>query len=205
MVQTADHVEWIVAKNEVEAFFLEFNLIQRHKPRFNIRLKVDKSYLYPAVSLLEDSSAAGRMLELTETAMIEQLGERRPGRGLDRHLDALLAGEFDDRLDVRRRRAGGDAREGPGPCRREHDPEQDDRGEPGVQLGWLQLGNNMECDAVQRGWQYGSVEPVEQSFSSGCGAADGECAGGGDEYRPGLEHGVPFAANGDDLQLQLRV
>ena len=42
MVQTADHVEWIVAKNEVEAFFLEFNLIKRHKPRFNIRLKDDK-------------------------------------------------------------------------------------------------------------------------------------------------------------------
>ena len=35
MVQAAETVEWIVAKNEVEAFFLEFNLIKRHKPRFN--------------------------------------------------------------------------------------------------------------------------------------------------------------------------
>jgi len=53
MVQTADHVEWIVANNEVEAFFLEFNLIKRHKPRFNIRLKDDKSYPYLAVTLDE--------------------------------------------------------------------------------------------------------------------------------------------------------
>jgi excinuclease ABC subunit C len=54
MVQTADHVEWIVAQNEVEAFFLEFNLIKRHKPRFNIRLKDDKSYPYLAVTLDEE-------------------------------------------------------------------------------------------------------------------------------------------------------
>jgi excinuclease ABC subunit C len=54
MVQSADHVEWIVAQNEVEAFFLEFNLIKRHKPRFNIRLKDDKSYPFLAVTLDEE-------------------------------------------------------------------------------------------------------------------------------------------------------
>src|SRR5689334_9003365 len=54
MVLSADHVEWIVAQNEVEAFFLEFNLIKRHKPRFNIRLKDDKSYPFLAVTLDED-------------------------------------------------------------------------------------------------------------------------------------------------------
>ncbi len=54
MVLAADAVEWIVAKNEVEAFFLEFNLIQRHKPRFNIRLKDDKSYPFLAVTLDEE-------------------------------------------------------------------------------------------------------------------------------------------------------
>ncbi|MDQ1519152.1 MAG: excinuclease subunit [Actinomycetota bacterium] len=54
MVQSADRVEWIVAKNEVEAFFLEFNLIKQHRPRFNIRLKDDKSYPYLAVTLDEE-------------------------------------------------------------------------------------------------------------------------------------------------------
>jgi excinuclease ABC subunit C len=54
MVQAADHVEWIVSNNEVDAFFLEFNLIKRHKPRFNIRLKDDKSYPYLAITLDEE-------------------------------------------------------------------------------------------------------------------------------------------------------
>jgi len=54
MVEAAVSVEWIVAKNEVEAFFLEFNLIQRYKPRFNIRLKDDKSYPFLAVTLDEE-------------------------------------------------------------------------------------------------------------------------------------------------------
>src|SRR5437660_11076817 len=54
MVERADHVEWIVAKNEVEAFFLEFNLIKQHKPRFNIRYKDDKSYPFLAVTLDEE-------------------------------------------------------------------------------------------------------------------------------------------------------
>jgi excinuclease ABC subunit C len=54
LVATAESVEWIVAKNEVEAFFLEFNLIKRHKPRFNIRLKDDKSYPFLAVTLDEE-------------------------------------------------------------------------------------------------------------------------------------------------------
>src|SRR3954467_1329341 len=54
MVQTADHVEGIVAQSGVEAFFLEFTLTKRHKPRFNIRLKDDKSYPYLAVTLDEE-------------------------------------------------------------------------------------------------------------------------------------------------------
>jgi excinuclease ABC subunit C len=54
MVQAADRVEWIVAQNEVEAFFLEHNLIKRHRPRFNVRLKDDKSYPYLAVTVDEE-------------------------------------------------------------------------------------------------------------------------------------------------------
>ncbi len=54
MVAVSDSVEWIEVRNEVEAFFLEYNLIQRHKPRFNVRLKDDKSYPFLAVTLDEE-------------------------------------------------------------------------------------------------------------------------------------------------------
>jgi excinuclease ABC subunit C len=54
MVAAADTVEWIGVRNEVEALFLEFNLIQKHRPRFNIRYNDDKSYPYLAVTLDEE-------------------------------------------------------------------------------------------------------------------------------------------------------
>jgi len=54
MVSASDRVEWIGVRNEVEALFLEFNLIKKHRPRFNIRLKDDKSYPYLAVTLDEE-------------------------------------------------------------------------------------------------------------------------------------------------------
>ena len=54
MVTTAASVEWIEVRNEVEALFLEFNLIKTHRPRFNIRLKDDKSFPYLAVTLDEE-------------------------------------------------------------------------------------------------------------------------------------------------------
>ncbi|HVT76494.1 MAG TPA: excinuclease ABC subunit UvrC, partial [Acidimicrobiales bacterium] len=53
-VSAAESVEWIEVRNEVEAFFLEYNLIQKHKPRFNVRLKDDKSYPFLAVTLDEE-------------------------------------------------------------------------------------------------------------------------------------------------------
>ena len=87
MVTTAESVEWIVAKNEVEAFFLEFNLIKRHKPRFNIRLKDDKSYPYLAVTLDEDwpramvlrgQQAQGRPLLRSVRARLRDPRDARP-------------------------------------------------------------------------------------------------------------------------------
>ena len=38
--------EFVTAANEVEALVLEHNLIKHYRPRFNIRLKDDKNYLY---------------------------------------------------------------------------------------------------------------------------------------------------------------
>ena len=50
MVRTAETVEWIQVENELEALMLEYSLLQRHKPRFNIRLVDDKSYPFLAVT-----------------------------------------------------------------------------------------------------------------------------------------------------------
>ena len=54
MVAIAATVEWIEVRNEVEALFLEYNLIKTHRPRFNIRYKDDKSYPYLAVTISEE-------------------------------------------------------------------------------------------------------------------------------------------------------
>ena len=51
MVATAETVEWIQVRNEVEALMLEYSLIKQHRPRFNIRLRDDKSYPFLAVTL----------------------------------------------------------------------------------------------------------------------------------------------------------
>src|SRR5512143_675407 len=39
-------LEWIVVGSELEALILEMNLIKKHRPHYNIRLKDDKRYPY---------------------------------------------------------------------------------------------------------------------------------------------------------------
>jgi excinuclease ABC subunit C len=51
MVTAAESVEWIQVSNDVEALMLEYSLIKQHRPRFNIRLRDDKSYPFLAVTL----------------------------------------------------------------------------------------------------------------------------------------------------------
>ncbi len=53
MVETAETVEWIQVANEVEALMLEYSLIQRHQPRFNVRYRDDKSYPFLSVTLVD--------------------------------------------------------------------------------------------------------------------------------------------------------
>ena len=50
MIEASDRVEWIVVDSEVAALFLEYSLIKEHLPRFNIRLRDDKSYPYLAIT-----------------------------------------------------------------------------------------------------------------------------------------------------------
>jgi len=54
MVDVAETVEWMQVGNEVEALMLEYTLIQRHKPRFNVRYMDDKSYPFLCVTTIDD-------------------------------------------------------------------------------------------------------------------------------------------------------
>ena len=54
MMAAADSVEWIQVANEVEALMLEYSLIQRHQPRFNVRYRDDKSYPFLAITLIDE-------------------------------------------------------------------------------------------------------------------------------------------------------
>src|SRR3954463_10514350 len=47
-------IEVIVTGSEVEALHLEQNLVKRHRPPFNVRLRDDKSFPYIAVTVEED-------------------------------------------------------------------------------------------------------------------------------------------------------
>src|SRR5918993_1846718 len=51
MVAAAETVEWIQVRNDVEALMLENTLIKSHQPRFNVRLRDDKSYPFLAVTM----------------------------------------------------------------------------------------------------------------------------------------------------------
>ncbi|MFM7489508.1 MAG: excinuclease ABC subunit UvrC [Actinomycetota bacterium] len=68
MVAAADSVEWMTVRNEVEALILEYTLIKEHRPRFNVRLRDDKSYPFLAVTLDEEWPRA-----------VVVRGRRRPG------------------------------------------------------------------------------------------------------------------------------
>ena len=54
MVASAADVTWIEVENEVSALMLEYNLIKQHRPRFNVRLRDDKSYPFLAVTTDEE-------------------------------------------------------------------------------------------------------------------------------------------------------
>jgi excinuclease ABC subunit C len=54
MLEAARSVEWIVVDSEVAALHLEYTLIQRHRPRYNVRYRDDKSYPYLVLTTSEE-------------------------------------------------------------------------------------------------------------------------------------------------------
>ncbi len=53
MVAATEHVECVVVASEAEALLAEQSFIKQYRPRFNIRLRDDKSYPFIAISLDE--------------------------------------------------------------------------------------------------------------------------------------------------------
>lgn len=54
MVSLIDHFEYIVVDNEAEALILECNLIKKHRPKFNVLLKDDKTYPYIKIDVKDE-------------------------------------------------------------------------------------------------------------------------------------------------------
>jgi excinuclease ABC subunit C len=54
LTSRVERIETLVTATEAEALLAEQSFIKRHRPRFNIRLRDDKSYPYVCVSLDED-------------------------------------------------------------------------------------------------------------------------------------------------------
>jgi excinuclease ABC subunit C len=54
MVAAVEHIECVVVATEAEALLAEQSFIKQYRPRFNIRLRDDKSYPFIAISLEED-------------------------------------------------------------------------------------------------------------------------------------------------------
>ena len=54
MVDAIESVEFLLVSSESEALLVEQNFIKQYRPRFNIRLRDDKSYPYIAISMEED-------------------------------------------------------------------------------------------------------------------------------------------------------
>ncbi|MFW6035152.1 MAG: excinuclease ABC subunit UvrC [Halothermotrichaceae bacterium] len=86
-----DHIkdfDYIITDTEVEAYILEANLIKKHQPRFNIRLKDDKTYPYIKVTVEEDFP------RIFKTRIVKNDGARYYGpftdvKGLNKTINVL--------------------------------------------------------------------------------------------------------------------
>jgi len=88
MLESAVEVEYIVTDNEVEALILESNLIKRHRPKYNIRLRDDKHYPYVEVTTGEDFPRV-RIVRRTESSVHRYFGPFTESRALRKTMNLL--------------------------------------------------------------------------------------------------------------------
>jgi excinuclease ABC subunit C len=89
MVETAESVEWIEVNNEVEALMLEYSLIKQHNPRFNIRLRDDKSYPFLAITM-DDTWPRARVMRGKRQKGTRYFGPYAHAYAIRETLDLLL-------------------------------------------------------------------------------------------------------------------
>ncbi len=66
LVREIADIEWIVVGSELEALILEMNLIKKHRPRFNVRMKDDKRYPYIKIHWAEPYPKVTVTRQMTE-------------------------------------------------------------------------------------------------------------------------------------------
>src|SRR5919109_2132682 len=88
LVERADRLEYVLTDSVSESYLLENNLIKQHKPRYNIRLKDDKSYPYVKVTLGEDFPRILRTRTLGDRSA-KYFGPYANAKSVDESLDLL--------------------------------------------------------------------------------------------------------------------
>src|SRR5437588_1798667 len=88
LVERAERLEYVLTGTVSESYLLEANLIKQHRPRYNIRLKDDKSYPYVKVTLGEDFPRILRTRTLGDRAA-RYFGPYANAKSVDESLDLL--------------------------------------------------------------------------------------------------------------------
>jgi excinuclease ABC subunit C len=88
LVERADRLEYVLTGSVSESYLLEANLIKQHRPRYNIRLKDDKSYPYVKVTLGEDFPRILRTRQLGDRTA-RYFGPYANAKSVDESLDLL--------------------------------------------------------------------------------------------------------------------
>ncbi|HDH03308.1 MAG TPA: excinuclease ABC subunit UvrC, partial [Actinobacteria bacterium] len=89
MVDASESIEWIVTDSEVAALMLEFSLIKEHRPRFNIRLRDDKSFPFLALSR-SDTWPRARVMRGAKRQGTQYFGPYAHAYAIRNTLDLLL-------------------------------------------------------------------------------------------------------------------